>query len=157
MGVCHHRAQPRYPVEASIRTENLAPPRRGFRTRTTPAATEPTQNPQAPQPQAGWFSIRNYNNQGGETHPPRKYQGRSGKIPINSTSAGTHGGPVSQRKNPLWDFTRGNQIHPIPNTEQPRQEDRAHLSHPTNWGIMNQVATAPRRQSNHRPVVSSLM
>ena len=139
-GVCHYQTQPRYPVEASMRMEIRRP-------RTGPAGRRGTPGPATPprRPAFGchWISKRIYNNQNEETHPFRKYQGWSGKITKNPTSAST-GCPVPQWKNSKSYFTQRNQIHPIPFLQPAQaQEDRAHLRHPTNWGIMDRAATGP--------------
>ena len=79
--------------------------------------------------------------------PPRKYQGWSGKITKNPTSAST-GCPVPQWKNSRSCFTRRNQIasNPISPASQ-RQEDRAHLRHPTNWGLWTGLRRDQRTRS----------
>ena len=117
------------------------------RPRTGPAGGRGTPGPATPprRPAFGchWISKRIYNNQNEETHPFRKYQGWSGKITKNPTSAST-GCPVPQWKNSKSYFTQRNQIHPIPFLQPAQaQEDRAHLRHPTNWGIMDRAATGP--------------
>ena len=89
MGVCHYRAQPRYPVEASIRTENHAPPDAGSGRAPPQQSRNPRRTPDAPA--AGCQVFCTKLQQPGRRNPSvQEASGMIGMITINSTSAGTH-------------------------------------------------------------------